>query len=73
MTDGAPGDEPTTVVSLTFDDIRADEYRVGAMVAARRMRATFRVNSAGIRNDGFDRSGNAATSAPVTVNIGGGQ
>jgi peptidoglycan/xylan/chitin deacetylase (PgdA/CDA1 family) len=37
--------EPTTVVSLTFDDTRENQFQVGAIVAARQMRATFYVNS----------------------------
>lgn len=48
---GAP--VPTTVVSLTFDDTRADQYQVGAMVAARQMRATFYVNSSRIGREGY--------------------
>lgn len=45
--------EPATVVSLTFDDTRADQYQVGALVAARQMRATFYVNSPRIGRDGY--------------------
>lgn len=45
--------EPTTVVSLTFDDTREDQFQVGAMVAARQMRATFYVNSPRIGRDGY--------------------
>ena len=51
--DAAVDPEPTTVVSLTFDDTRADQYQVGAMVAARQMRATFYVNSSRLGREGY--------------------
>lgn len=51
--DAAVEPTPTTVVSLTFDDTRADQYQVGAMVAARQMRATFYVNSSRLGREGY--------------------
>lgn len=48
-----PSAEPTTVVSLTFDDTRDDQFQVGAIVAARQMRATFYVNSPRVGSEGY--------------------
>ena len=42
---GGRSGAPTTIVSLTFDDTFADQFQVGALVAARGMHATFFVNS----------------------------
>jgi peptidoglycan/xylan/chitin deacetylase (PgdA/CDA1 family) len=44
---------PTTIVSLTFDDTRADQLQVGDLVAARQMRATFYVNSTRLDREGY--------------------
>ena len=52
--DGAlPLPPASTIVSLTFDDTLADQFQVGAAVAARQLRATFYVNSPRIGNAGF--------------------
>jgi peptidoglycan/xylan/chitin deacetylase (PgdA/CDA1 family) len=42
-----------TIVSLTFDDTFADNYQVGALAAARGLRATFFVNSGRLGLSGY--------------------
>jgi polysaccharide deacetylase/Big-like domain-containing protein/chitobiase/beta-hexosaminidase-like protein len=44
--------DPTTIVSLTFDDTFADQAQVAEMASARGMRVTFFVNSARIDHAG---------------------
>ena len=47
------GTHVQTVVSLTFDDTRANQYQVRPLLAARDMAATFYVNSSRIGRSGY--------------------